>query len=455
MIENKEIILPTIPLQVTLKHSLQLAKNPIPIFRKFTEQYGPTFIMKAGNTLPTIFTVEPAIIQHILQKNHRNYEKSKLQTETLGQFTGKDLLTSTGNYWLKQRRLIQPGFHRKKLAVLTEVMNEVVDKFVIDFDKKAEKEDVFDITDDMLNIAFDMVAQSLFGSDVPPNFLSSFSENITTLQETFAKLLREPYLKWWFHLNGRIRNTHNKAKASTDLFLGIIRKRKASKVEKEDLLDMLLKARYEDTGEGMNDHQLAREAQILFNAGHETTANALSWLFYLLSQHPTVVQKLRTELDSVLGNRKPTFSDIPNLVYSRAVIEEVMRLYPPAWLTDRVALADDEVQGYKIPKGTIIMALIYGVHHAEANWESPDDFKPERFLKDNKKKHTPFAYLPFGGGPRQCIGNNFAMMEMQLILTAMVRRFDFELGENQKIEMLPLLTLRPKYGIKMKLKFRK
>jgi cytochrome P450 len=212
---------------------------------------------------------------------------------------------------------------------------------------------------------------------------------------------------------------------------------------------MLLDARYEDTGEGMNDQQLFEECAILFVAGHETSANALAWTWYLLAQHPDVVQKAREELATVLGDRQPTFEELPKLEYLSQIIEESMRVYPPAWITDRIAAEDDEWNGIKIAKGVVVVTYFYGAHHSPNYWQNPEQFDPERFSKENKKQHIPFAYSPFGGGPRLCIGNNFAIMEMQLVLATMLRAYNFELIPNQTVIPQPLITLRPKTGIWM------
>jgi cytochrome P450 len=217
---------------------------------------------------------------------------------------------------------------------------------------------------------------------------------------------------------------------------------------------MLLDARYEDTGEGMNEKQLLDETLILFVAGHETSANALTWTWYLLSQHPEAVVKIRREIVEKIGDRPPEFADLPKLEYLTQVIEESMRLFPPAWITDRVAVDDDQYNGIDIPKGIAVVTYIYGAHHSPDYWPEPEKFIPERFSKENKKKQAPFSYLPFGGGPRLCIGNNFAMMEMQLALARLVPRYDFQLAEGQSIELQPLITLRPKNGIMMKFDLR-
>ena len=215
---------------------------------------------------------------------------------------------------------------------------------------------------------------------------------------------------------------------------------------------MLLDVRYEDTGEPMTDRQLLDESKIIFVAGHETTANALAWTWYLLSRHPEVVVRIREELERVTGGNNPGFDDLHRLEYTASVIEESMRLYPPAWITDRQANEADEVGDLKIPKDAIVVPFIYGVHRSERLWEDPEAFNPDRFAKEEKSRMPAYSYMPFGGGPRLCIGNSFAMMEMQMILATILRRFDIELVPDQTIEAQPLVTLRPRYGIRMRFK---
>lgn len=217
---------------------------------------------------------------------------------------------------------------------------------------------------------------------------------------------------------------------------------------------MLLETRYEDTGEGMTDQQLLEESLILFVAGHETSANALAWTWYILCQHPEVVEKIRAEIKTVLGDQTPTFETITQLEYLHQVIQESMRLYPPAWITDRIPIEDDECEGHFLPKDKIVGIYIYGVHHSPLYWPDPEKFDPARFTKEEIKNRPAYAYLPFGGGPRFCIGSNFAMMEMQLILSRMIQRFDIELVPDQMIELSPLITLRPKNGIHVQVKQR-
>lgn len=430
--------------------TLRFAKNPIPILGSNFDQYGSTYQFHIGGVQKGIATQDPEIIQHILQKNNRNYKKSNIQSGILRRYVGKGLLTSEGKYWLRQRRLIQPGFHRERLQGLVHQMNTMISAY---YEEWAGAEEV-DISAGMHDLAFAIVAGSLFGTSVDRDTTLTLRKNLTDLQNFIITQVRQPYLLPWLQLSGAMRKNLRLADATKNIIRGIITERRQKSESANDLLQMLLDARYEDTGEGMDDEQLLDESLIIFVAGHETSANALTWIFYLLSQHPEVMDKLQQEVDAVLEDRAPTIGELPRLGYVRQVVEEAMRLYPPAWVLDRVALKEDQVAGYRIPADTMLILYTYGVHHDSKHWEDPERFDPDRFAAENKKNHAPYTYLPFGGGPRLCIGNNFALMEMQLILVHFVQRFSF-FAPAEELDIKPLITLRPDHALRLKVVQRK
>ena len=442
--------IPTIPRYVSLPSVLKMAHNPVQALQKFIDQYGPSYYVYVGGVVKTLITTDPVLIQHVMQRNHRNYEKSAMQTDVLAQYLGRGLLTNTGSDWLRQRRLIQPGFHRERLVALTEIMQEVIDQEItaIRTELKASDQAV-DVYPKMLNFAFRIVAKAIYSEDIDEMELRDFGDLITKIQEYVIKEIRLPFLYWYFQLSGKRALHLQLAQDTIDLQRKLIQKRRDSGKRRDDLLQMLLDSRYEDTGEPMDENQLIDEIAILFVAGYETSANALSWTLYLLAQHDEVRQKVLAELQAVVPDRAPGFDDLRQLTYLTQVINESMRLYPPAWITDRVALADDEVAGVHIPKGTVVAPFIYGVHHRKAFYEDPEQFRPERFAPGTQKDLPAFAFMPFGGGPRLCIGNSFAMMEMQLVLAAFLRQVDFRLDPDQVVSARPLITLRPRHGILM------
>lgn len=427
-----------------MKHS----KNPIPGFLHNFQEHGDTYRAYLGGIQPMMVTKDPDIIRHVLQKNHRNYIKTPIIFEKLRRFLGNGLLTSEGPYWLQQRRLIQPGFHRQRLQALVEIINQVIAQTEVKALEHSGEGKEVDVYPMMMRLAFDIVTRSLFSTAVSDEKLDLLSNSLTSIQAFLVQQIRQPYLNPWFRISGQLAKHVNLGKAADEVLLGLIRDRRNSGESQEDLLQMLLDARYEDTGEGMSDQQLLEETNILITAGHETTANALSWIFYLLAKHPDKQDRLRSELEEVLGTEAPTFMDLPKLSYTTQVIEEGMRLYPPAWVTDRQAAQDDEVKGHHVPKGTMVVLAIYALHHDPKFWDDPEVFRPERFAPAARKQmNSNYSYLPFGGGPRLCIGNSFAMMEMQLVLAHYLRRYRLQWQEEEAPEMLPLVTLRPKNGV--------
>ncbi len=427
-----------------IKHS----KNPIPGFLHNFEQNGDTYRAYLGGIQPMMVTKDPDIIRHVLQKNHRNYIKTPMIFNKLRRFLGNGLLTSEGPYWLQQRRLIQPGFHKQRLQALVEIMNQVIAETAPPELTSVEQNQSVDVYPMMMRLAFDIVTRSLFSTAVSAEKLALLSHSLTAIQAFLVQQIRQPYLNPWFKVSGQLAKHVKLGKAADEVLLRMIRKRRNSGETREDLLQMLLDARYEDTGEGMSDQQLLEETNILITAGHETSANALSWIFYLLAKHPAKQEQLRKELQETLGTRAATFVDLPQLKYTTQVIEEAMRMYPPAWVTDRQAAVDDEIKGHQIPKGTMVVLAIYALHHDPKFWDDPEVFQPERFAAEHRKQmNSNYSYLPFGGGPRLCIGNSFAMMEMQLVLAYYLRKYGIQLASQAPPQMLPLVTLRPKNGI--------
>jgi cytochrome P450 len=406
-------------------------KDPIGSMEESMARFNGTYAVNLGSRR-LIATQDPGFIDHVLKTNHKNYYKSPILTEQLGRFLGKGLLTSNGEYWLKQRRLIQPGFHLEKIQALYGIIKRTVDQFLSVF-PVGNNVDVYPL---MNSLAFEIVINTLFNVKVPPETRSELSRFITDTQDFVIKDIRQPHKSWWFNVSGEVRRNLKKAEGARKIIQSIIHARKASNRKFDDLLDMLLDARYEDTGLPMDERQVIDEILILLIAGHETTANALAWTLYLLSRHPEEQVKLRQATQHL------TVSDTVRDDLLNAVISESMRLYPPAWISDRVALHDDAYREFTFPANTIIILFYYGLHRDEQYWEKPAAFRPERFVRDKAVKDKPKAYYPFGAGPRLCIGNSFAMAEMTLFLQAMVQNFDVG-PTTQAPNMKPLVTLRP------------
>lgn len=415
----------------SLGRTYRQVKDPIGSMEESMRKYNGTYAVNLGMQR-MIATQDPGFIDYVLKTNHKNYYKSPIVAEQLARFLGKGLLTSNGEYWLKQRRLIQPGFHPEKIRALYGIIEKTVDNFINAF-PEGEQIDVYPL---MNTLAFEIVINTLFNVKVPVEIRGELSRFITETQDFVIKDIRQPHKRWWFRVSGEVRRNLRKSERAREIIRDIIRARKSSGQKFDDLLDMLLDARYEDTGLPMQESQVIDEILVLLIAGHETTANALSWTLYLLATHPEALRKLRVATVGL------SVADSVKNEYLNAVINESMRLYPPAWISDRIAVNDDAYRQYTFPKNTIIILFYYGLHRDPKYWENPTSFRPERFLRDKDDREKPRAYYPFGAGPRLCIGNNFAMAEMTIFLRAMVQTFDL-LPTAVVPQMKPLVTLRP------------
>jgi cytochrome P450 len=423
-----------------------MARNPVQVLSKYTELFGDTFRFYLGGLKEAIVTTNPAVIQHVLKTNAENYQKSEIQVKRMGHFLGRGLLTTHGEAWRTQRRLIQKGFDRKQLEVLSSIMQDSLAESLRDFDRQVRVGPV-DIYPHLMKMTFAMVARSLFGAKLKDEDIDVVSHTICTVQEFIVRQTLQPYLNPWFEVSGELRK-HEDMRTRADGVLMEYIKTRRQQPPGHDLLQTLMDARYSD-GEGMSDELVLSESMQLLVAGHETSSNGLSWLLYLLSSRPDCLERVRQEFDSVLGDAPLSFGDVPRLGFTTQVIMEALRLYPPFWMIDRMAVADDRVGDLEIPRGSTVIVYVYGAHHAPLYWTSPESFDPERFTKANATLHTPFTHLPFGGGPRGCIGGNYAMLQILMILSALLRTYDFQLIPNQTIEARPMVILRPKHGIRM------
>jgi len=423
-----------------------MVANPVQVLTKYTARFGNTFRFYLGGIKEAIVTIDPAVIQHVLKTNAENYHKSEIQVKRMGHFLGKGLLTTHGDAWRTQRRLIQKGFDRKQLEALCAIMQDSLTESMREFDKKITEGPV-DIYPSLMKMTFAMVAKSLFGAKLKEEDIDLVSHTICTVQEFIVRQTLQPYMNPWFSVSGEL-TKHEEMRAQADNVLLEYITRRRHEAPGHDLLQTLMDARYSD-GQGMPDSLVLSESMQLLVAGHETSSNGLSWLLYLLSTHPECLERVRQEFDAVLGDAPLSFSDVPRLEYTTQVIQEALRLYPPFWMVDREAVADDRVGDLEIPKGSTVIVFVYGAHHTPRSWQNPESFNPERFAKGNEKLYTQFTYLPFGAGPRGCIGGHYAMLQILMILTTVLRRYDFQLVPGQDIEARAMVILRPKHGIRM------
>ena len=442
---------PRAPRYGSLLRLPQFITNPIPFMNANLDKYGDTYCFSLRYNKVNILTTNTEIIQHVLRKNAANYEKPIAHTDALGEFIGKGLLIATGEYHSRQRRMIQPSFHRKKLMTLVDVLDREIDAGLDELDNRDKESSCVEMNEIMRKLTFRLMSKSIFGKSIDQETIQRFFKNFITLQDFLNQLVRIPSLMKLYTWTGRTQSYSKIAQENNGLIKAIIQQRRTDQSSHDDILDMLMNSVYEDTKEGMSDQKLLEETLVLFVAGHETASNILSWIFYVLSQHPTVCSQILVEKKQVCQDQKPTFDQLLQLEYLNRVIFEVMRLYPPSWITDRIAQADDYIAGFDIPKGARVIPYIYGVHHSKAYWDNPEQFNPERFTKENIRNRNKFAHMPFGVGPRMCIGRNFALLEIQMLILKMLERYKLDLVPNQKIELLPAITLKPRYGIRFQL----
>ena len=388
----------------------------------------------------------PDLIEDVLVTKNTHFRKAP-GLRSLTQIFGNGLLTSDGDFWLRQRRLASPSFHRQRIAAYADRMVQAAVR-MLDTWRPGQ---TLDLHQQMMHLTLDIVAACLFGTDT-----STEAGRIGHALDAVMNLLNNQGLIKLIQGMLRIRTREHEEfddgiKTLDEVIYGIIRSRQQSDDDHGDLLSMFLAARDEDGGQ-MSELQLHDECLTMFIAGHETTALALSWAWYELTQNPTNADRMRAELVQVLAGRPPTLADLPALPYTSQIMTETMRLHPPAWNISREAITDVEIGGRMIPAGAEILMSQYAVHRHPRYYEDPDTFKPGRWSDDLARTLPKYAYFPFGGGPRLCIGQQFAQMEAILILATMAQRFDLHLVPGQRIVPQPGITLRPKYGLKVKLR---
>ena len=436
--------IPTVPLSRFFKHSLEILKNPLPFHHQNFEEQGDVFRLKIGFKNSVVFVRDAAFAEYVLQKNQKNYTKSKIQTEDLVKYVGTGLLTAEGDHWKKQRKLIQPAFHKKQLANL---LDSIKNAILLEYSKITPNEviDIFPILNDL---AFQAVVKSLFSSAANQEDINRLQYITEAAQKMLVKELRQPYLGWWFNVSGEIKKHVDLTGEARQILKRIVNERRASGITENDLLDMLLDARYED-GNPMEEEQLIDEILILFTAGHETTSNALTFIAQLLALHPEWQEKILTERNTILADSDDLMDLVTQSKICQQVIEEGMRLYPPVYFIDRVNKEVDTFNDLHIEAGCNLLFSVYEMHRHPKLWEQPEAFLPERFSEGGRKFSS--HYFPFGAGPRKCIGNNFAMFEMIIAVSELVSKFKIE-PNFESIDITPLITLKPKNAF---LKFEK
>jgi cytochrome P450 len=431
----------------------EIQRDRVQFLVDLQHEYGDLAHINLG-PFEAVVIFHPDAVQRVLQDNHANYSKETRTYSTLSNLVGNGLICSNGDFWLRQRRMMQPAFHRQQINSLADMICQETLELLQHWQATLPEGQPVDIAREMMRLTLAIVTQALFGSRLLDRD-GKIAANIGFLLEDPAFRFEHPfYPPLWAPTP-----YNRRFKAARSFLDGVIYRlideRRGHPERPGGLLNMLIQAT--DGGDDgqesrMSDVQLRDEVVTLLLAGHETTAVGLSWTLYLLSQHPEVEQRLRGEITATLGGRTPTLADLPGLAYTRMVIDESLRLYPPAWLTERKALADDVLCGYPIPAGMTLAITPYVTHRHPQFWEAPETFDPERFSPPLIEARPRYAYIPFGGGPRQCIGISFAVLEMQLVLPMLLQHYRYELEPGRPVHTDPEVALRPRGGLWMRLK---
>jgi cytochrome P450 len=413
-------------------------------------RYGDAVYFRVGLTPLYQFT-HPDQVHEVFVTKARSFYKTKRLKQVFGRWNGNGLLLNEGESWARQRRMMQPAFHPHRLKTYADLIVRRAEQLVT-----AAGDDEFDVAADLNRLTLLTVAEALFGAEVS-DVADRFIQEVATLQRIAIRDFTLPFLLPLWVPTAKNRRLAESIRFLDDLVLGVIARRRRSGEDRGDLLSLMLSAVDEEGGGGtMTDRQLRDESVNLILAGNETTATALSWAVYLLSEHPDVQDKLRAEIDAVLAGRSPTADDVEHLPYTAQVIDEAMRLYPPVYATSRAAIEPVEIGGYPLPRGAQVNLVPYITHRDPRWFDDPESFRPERFAPDAPRPIPAFAYYPFGAGPRACIGKGFALMEAVLVLATVASRHEIRLGEGQgRVEMETQVSLHPKGGLRVRLVPRK
>ena len=423
----------------------EMRRDPIGLLLGLARDHGEIAHVRLANRHVVLLS-DPEYVRHVFQDNYQNYSKQTRGFQVLRSFLANGLLTSEGDEWLRQRRIAQPAFHRGRIAAfgrtMTNAASELADRW------EADDASMIDVTAEMTRLTLRIVGETLLSADVSREADRVGQALTVALGSANRAITRVIEIPAWLPTPGN-RRLQRALVTLDEIVYDMIARRRRDGHPTEDLLSMLMEARDEETGEQMSDTQLRDEVMTIFLAGHETTALALGWTWLLLSRYPAVRRRLQAELAEVLSGRPPEVDDLRRLGYVEQVVKESLRLFPPAWIISRNAIHPDRIGGYDIPEETIIFASPYVTHRLPRLWDNPEGFDPDRFAPGAVESLPPFAYFPFGGGPRQCIGNSFAMMELVLVVTTLAQRCRLDLAPGQAPGLLPSITLRPTAPITM------
>ncbi|WP_197287705.1 cytochrome P450 [Streptomyces apocyni] len=398
--------------------------------------------------VPDYLITHPDDVKFVLQEAHQTFRHPPLQRATFSAVVGQGLVASQGTYWRRQRRLAQPAFHKRRIADFADLTVSTTDELVERWRPNSMSGEPLDLRVEMMRVTLDVLARALFSADWSRD-VEKLGVHVTYLLErTFTGMLSPFALPEWAPtpVNRRFRSSRD---AVDEVVYRLIAAHRASGADDSSLVGMLLSAQDADTGEMMTDQQVRDEVMAMLIAGHETVSTALTWTWYLLSRHPEAEARVAAEVAAVCGDRAPTFEDLPSLEYTSRVIQESMRLYPPLWVMGRMPTEDTEIRGYRVPRDSVVLLSQYVTHRHPEFWDNPEGFDPDRFLPAAVKERHRYAYFPFGGGPRKCIGDAFAMMEMPLLIARVIQHYRLQLVPGHPVEPAPGISLRVAHGLPM------
>ena len=389
----------------------------------------------------------PEFFQHVLVDNYRNYHKSRFY-KAVGPIFGNGLVTSDGETWKRQRQLAQPAFHRQRIATMADGMVDEIGHMLDRWEEVAQSGGSIDTLAACMELALGNITRAMFGTDVRSQF-DTINQSIgAILRRAESQIWSALPVPYWLPTRANV-GAWQAARRLDDIVDELIAGRAGEGEDRDDLLSMLLSARYSDTGQPMPHEQLRDEVRTILIAGHETVGSTAGFITYLVSKQPDVHRRLVKEIDAVLCGNRPTFADLPNLKYTNMIVREALRLYPSAWTISRQALEDDQIGPYHIPKGSTIMLSPYVMHRNPKYWSNPEAFIPDRFAPDEVERRPKHSYLPFGGGPRGCIGDHFALTELTLLTAMIYQRFTLQVVPGYKLRPEPMISLRPIGGVSM------
>lgn len=424
-----------------------LLRDPLKLYEDLA-RYGEVVAYRVGR-IRAFMINRPEYIGEVFQHDNVTFTRSVFH-ERIKSLFGDGLVTSEGEIWQQHRRMMQPAFQKNRMSVYVPLIREETSSLLADWSTAARQGSSVNATTELTRITQTLAVRILFGADIDKSTLDAARAALATIN---SELYKHVIFGWWKYLPlpGNVR--YRRATRQIEHIMQHVVERKTVRGgERDDLLAMLMQARASDTSTSLTERSIRDHMITIFIAGHDTTVSVLSWTLFLLGQHPDVARRLEHEVDTVLGDREPTYEDVASLTYTKQVLEEAMRLYPPAYGLTRKAVTDTTLGGYFIPAGSVLFISPYVMHRHPAYWEHPNRFDPDRFTKERCEQRFRYTYFPFAGGPRTCIGIHLAMLEMAMILAMTVRAYTLALAPEFPVVPKPLLVLRPKDGVALRLR---